>query len=430
MKYFGTDGIRGKPNQDLSLELVFKIGKALKCLDKKQVVVATDTRVSKDLLGYALASGCLAEGLEVLYAGISSTPALIYYSYRHRVIGVMITASHNPYTDNGIKILNAGYKLNESEESKIEELIDNPLPVIHSFETLQYLNGLDSQYINHLKPLLSKSNLKIAIDCANGAAFKLAPQIFKEITNDLVIINNNPNGYNINHDCGSTHLESLKKAVISKKCDIGFAFDGDADRVMAVDNEGRILDGDFLIYILACYLKSNGELNNNQVVMTIMSNLGVINALKKKKIDVIETNVGDKFVSKVLLANGLALGGENSGHIIVSKYSHTGDGILVAALIIKILDNDIRKLKKYRKEIKYYADKMINIAVENKEKVLNNKNLNLKIASIKKSLNNDCKVIVRASGTEKLIRLSIMAKEQKLVDYYINELLEEVRKIG
>ena len=275
MKYFGTDGIRGIPNKKLTIELATKLGESLRLLGNKDLVIATDTRISKDMLGYAIAGAAMSRGINVHFAGVIPTPALIYYSYINGYTGVMITASHNPYTDNGIKVLNKGYKLSENEELLLEEYIDNPRSYDGEIGTFIYEDA-KSKYLAFLSQYLTNTNLSIAIDCANGASFETAPYLFSRITNNLVVLSNNPNGYNINNNCGSTHLDNLKKTIIEKKLDIGFAFDGDSDRVLCVNSKGKTIDGDMIIYLFARYLKSINKLNNNTVVLSIMSNLGLI----------------------------------------------------------------------------------------------------------------------------------------------------------
>ncbi len=429
MKYFGTDGIRGIPNEKLTIDLVTKLSSALKVLGNKDIVLATDTRLSKDMLSSAITAGSLASGLNVHFVGVIPTPALIYYSYIHKFTGVMITASHNPYTDNGIKVLKNGFKLSEEDELAVENLIDNPEEKDNQIGKYLIEENAKEEYLSFIKKHIIKSNKKIVIDCANGATFETAPEIFKNITNDLIVLANTPDGYNINNKCGSTHLEMLKETVVNEKADLGFAFDGDGDRVLAVDSNGNTVDGDMLIYILARYLNKNNKLNDNKVVLSMMSNLGLIKSLNDYGINVIETPVGDKYIVRALFDNHLSVGGENSGHIIVPDVLHTGDGVLNAVLIMKVLAETNTNLSDYLNEVKMYADKMVNIKVKDKSKVLNNKSLFNRIEEIKKELNNDCKIIVRASGTEDLIRVSVMAKDNDLVNKYSNELVNIVNNI-
>lgn len=428
MKYFGTDGIRGVPNQKLTVDLVTKLGMALKVLGNNDLVIATDTRLSKDMLSSAITAGALSMGINVHFVGVIPTPALIYYSYVKKYTGVMITASHNPYTDNGIKVLKNGFKLSEEDEVKIEELIDNL--EIPSTEVGKYYveDGMEI-YLSFLDKFITKSNKKIVIDTANGATYKTAPLAFNKITDNLTVIANNPDGYNINNGCGSTHLELLKRTVVNNKADIGFAFDGDGDRVLCVDSNGNTIDGDMLIYIYARYLKANNKLNKNKVVLSMMSNLGLIKSLNDYGIEIVETNVGDKYIIKALFDNDLSVGGENSGHIILKDILHTGDGVLNAILIIKILEETNTDIKSYFKDVVMYSDKMVNIKVKDKSKVLNSKALFDRVDEIKKDLNNDCKIIIRASGTEDLIRVSVMARSKDLVEKYSSELVNIVNNI-
>ncbi len=428
-KYFGTDGMRGVPNQKLTVDTITKMGAALDSLGNKNVILATDTRLSKDMLANAIMAGILSRGMNVHFAGVMPTPALIYLSKVLGYTGVMITASHNPYTDNGIKLLNKGYKLSDTEEAKVEELMDNPVQYTGEIGRFIDKSNAMNTYLDFIGNQIEKSNLKIAIDCANGATYKTAPEIFSKVTNNLVVIANNPDGININNACGSTHLELLKKTVVENKCDLGFAFDGDGDRVLCVDSKGNTIDGDMLIYLIAKYLKSKNKLNKDTIVLSIMSNLGLLHKLEEDGIKVIETSVGDKYVVKALMEHNLSVGGENSGHIIVPDVLHTGDGVLNALLVVNLLSETKTTIADWFKDVNMYADKMVNIKVANKEKILNNKTLFDRIEEIKKELNNDCKIIVRASGTEDLIRVSVMAKDEATMLKYSDELVTMVKSI-
>ena len=429
MKYFGTDGIRGVPNVKLTVDLVYKLGAALKSLGSKDIVLATDTRLSKDMLANALSAGALSMGLNIHFLGVIPTPALIYTSLKRRCTGVMITASHNPYTDNGLKVLKNGYKLTDEEERIVEDLIDNP--EVPTKEVGKFINDKTAfeEYLEFMSSHITKTNKKIVIDTANGATFKTAPTLFKSITNNLVVLSNHPDGYNINNNCGSTHLENLKETVVKEKADLGFAFDGDGDRVLAVDSKGNTIDGDMLIYIFARYLKLKGKLKNNKVVLSIMSNLGLLKSLKENDIEVVETPVGDKYVVRALTEYDLSVGGENSGHIIMPEILHTGDGVLNAITLINILEETNTNINDWLKDVVMYHDKMVNVKVKDKNKVLNDKSLFNRIDGIKRELNNDCKVIVRASGTEDLIRISVMAKDNDIALKYSKELVDIVNNI-
>ncbi|MDE7264538.1 MAG: hypothetical protein K2N64_07745 [Anaeroplasmataceae bacterium] len=428
MKYFGTDGIRGIPNEKLTLDLVTRVGMALSLLPSKTVVIATDTRISKDMLSLALASGCLSRGLKVKHIGIVPTPALLYYSYVNKVTGVMITASHNPYQDNGIKISNLGFKLTEAEEKRIENYIDHVESFNKEIGSFRFSFESLSQYFSLLNQYVAKTNLKIAIDCANGATYKTAPAVFSKVSKRLVVLHHSPDGYNINRECGSTHLDSLKQAVVQEGCDIGFAFDGDGDRVLCVDCKGNTIDGDKMIYLFARYLKSEHLLKEDTIVLSKMSNLGLIKDLNRRGIKVIETEVGDKYIISELQKRNLSLGGENSGHIILPDLLHTGDGVLNALYLCQILSKTNTRIEDWFEDLVLYKDVMINIKVKDKNKVLQHPTLFKRIEEMKNSLHGDCKIIVRPSGTEELIRITVMALDEQIVEKYIEELVKLVKE--
>ena len=429
MKYFGTDGIRGIPNKTLTNELVYKIGKSLATLANKRVYVAFDTRISKDMLFCSLASGCMSMGLDVYNLGVLSTPGLIYYSKQKNAIGVMITASHNPYTDNGIKIVLNGRKLNESEENKIEKYIENPVEFSNSIGRLFYDRQAQKEYINFILSKVQKSNFRIGIDCANGATYELSQMIFPRLAKEVKFIGCEPDGFNINEQVGSTNIYRLKELVLVNKLDFGFAFDGDGDRVIAVDFNGNVIDGDKIIYILASHLKRQDKLKNNKVCLTVMSDLGVIKALNEIGVSVNEVNVGDKYVYQNIVENDLSLGGENSGHIIFLDQLNTGDGVLIASILIEIFRKEEKIFQDYLKDINSYFSRTINLSIENKNNLIKNEMLINKIDKIKNEFNQECKVIVRLSGTENLVRVTLMGKEEKKVNFYINELVEFIKEI-
>lgn len=429
MKYFGTDGIRGIPNDTLSYDLIEKLGKSIHFLGKKNVIIATDTRISKDEISEILISSIISTGLNVYHLGILPTPALIYYSKIYDTVGIMITASHNPYQDNGIKILKCGIKINKSEEEILEASIDSNTFIKEKEGSFHNYAEEPSKYIDFISKYIQKTNIKIAIDCANGATYKTAPLLFSKVTDKLVVTANTPNGYNINENVGSTHLDNIKSIVLKEKCDIGFAFDGDGDRVLCVDSKGNKIDGDQIIYILSKYLKKHNKLNNNRIVLTIMSNLGIISKLNSLGIDVIESNVGDKYVIEKINSECLSIGGENCGHIILPDYFTSGDGVLVAILLINALLDLSISIEDELSQINLYADIMKNIKVLDRQKVMNNEKLFRLVDKIKVSLNNDCKIIIRPSGTENLIRLSVMAPKMDDVIKYSNILEEVIRAI-
>ena len=430
MKYFGTDGIRGIPNKTLTNELVYKIGKSLSTLGNKRVYVAFDTRISKDMLFCSLASGCMSMGLNVYNLGVLSTPGLIYYSKQKNAVGVMITASHNLYIDNGIKIILNGRKLNEFEEKEIEKYIEKPIDFSTSIGRLFYDKQAQNEYINFILSKAQKSDFRIGIDCANGATYELSQAIFPRLVKEVKFIGCEPDGFNINEQVGSTNIYRLKELVLANKLDFGFAFDGDGDRVIAVDSNGNIIDGDKIIYILASYLKKHDKLKNNKVILTIMSDLGIINALNKIGICVNEVNVGDKYVYQSLIENDLYLGGENSGHIILFDHLNTGDGVLIATFLIDIFRKEGMIFEDYLKDVNSYFTRNVNLPIKNKRDIIRNEIIKNKIFEIKNKLKQDCKVVVRPSGTEDLVRITLMAKDEQKVIYYTDELVELIKEIG
>lgn len=428
MKYFGTDGIRGIPNEKLNVNLLTRLGQGLAKLNNNTVSIATDTRISKDMISSCVSGGALSMNLNVKMLGIIPTPALIYYSYINKCTGVMVTASHNPYTDNGLKVLNKGLKLDDSDESIIENIIDKGIDLTTEVGSLSIIDDPLKEYYDLLNKYIIKTNYKIAIDCANGATYKTAPNAFSKVTDNLVVICNSPDGYNINNACGSTHLEMLKKTVVENKCDFGFAFDGDGDRVLAIDSTGDIIDGDMLIYILTCHLKEQQKLNHNKVVLTKMSNLGLINDLNNKGIDTVITDVGDRNVVKAIFDEHLSIGGENSGHIIMPDCLHTGDGVLNALIITGILQEKNKTFKELLKDVIMYPDKTVSIKVKDKNKVLSYIPLQKQADNYKQSLGLNGKIIVRASGTEELIRVTVSARTNEIVDEYLNKLISLVEE--
>ncbi len=427
MKYFGTDGIRGEVGKNLTYDMAFRLGKSLSCLDNDTVVIGYDTRESKDLLCEAVAKGAKSIGMKVITVGVIPTPALIYYSYIKKITGVMITASHNPYYDNGLKIFKEGKKLSDAQELQIENLMDSCNTDSISDCPIEKVTDAFDLYYDLLSKNIVKSNLKIALDCANGATYNTAPYIFSKITSDLVVSGDTPNGTNINNGVGSTHIDNLKEIVIKNGCDLGFAFDGDGDRVLAVDKNGEVIDGDKLIFVITNYLKKRNKLNKNTVVFTKMSNLGMLKYLHDNNINTSIVDVGDKNVVKEIFSNDYSIGGESSGHIILPEILHTGDGVLNALFIVKILEEENKTLSELSNCFEMYPDKTINVKVINKETIMSNNVLLNRINEIKSELGNDSKVLVRASGTESLIRVSISCKNEQLLDKYLNELVNMIK---
>ena len=339
-KYFGTDGIRGIALEKLNSELAFKLGQAIAVVfSPKEVVIGMDTRESSPLLAYAIAHGLNARGVDVIFSGVVSTPMIANYSKVHEMIGVMITASHNPFTDNGIKVFNKGYKTLDEDELKLEAFIDHGTLSNHTYGKFKYSTDIEEAYLKIYEPLnLKQSNFNVIFDSAHGANYEISKKLISKVSKSYYQIGNRPDGKNINLDCGSTHIESLQEKIKLSSYDIGFSFDGDGDRIIAVDAEGNIYDGDLIIYIISKYLKQNGLLNKDTVVLTKMSNPGLLKALKDQGISYELTDIGDKYVFKALEDNDYTIGGESSGHVILRHLLHSGDGLLVAIYLIKILD--------------------------------------------------------------------------------------------
>lgn len=428
MTYFGTDGIRGIPNQELTIDLMVRIGQALAIFKSPTICIATDTRQSKDMLVAGIVGGAMSKGLHVIYLGILPTPALIYYAQVHQITGIMITASHNPYGDNGIKILNRGRKLSLEEEGMLEIEIEKKQELDLTIGQIELCDG-EKVYYEHIKSIFNKSNLKIAIDCANGATYHLAPMIFKQLASEVIVVAATPDGKNINKDCGSTHLELLQQTVLNHHCDLGFAFDGDGDRVLCVDSTGRIITGDELIYVFACYLKSKNRLYQNKVVLSKMSNLGILSALEQQEIEVVLTEVGDKYISMVLNKQDLSLGGENSGHIIIPHLFSSGDGILAACFLLEVLTTTKITLEQWLSNVLLCPEKTINIKANHKEQVITDKRLKDTISNIKETTIPNGKIIVRVSGTEDVIRLTVMDYQKEQVKQAIACISEKIREI-
>lgn len=419
MRYFGTDGIRGKVNETLTPDIAYRLGRSLVALDCKRIVIATDTRASKDMIFSMIAGGAMAMGLDVIDAGIMPTPALIYYSEIEQIIGVMVTASHNPFYDNGIKVLYKGEKLSEKQELEIEELMDCD-DILFNSSVGKIIHNIDCKapYVSMLLKYASRTKKKIALDCANGATYETAPYVFSQM-GDVVVCANDPDGYNINNGVGSTHLNNLAKFVVDNKCDYGFAFDGDGDRVLACDHNGRFIDGDMLIYILGEKLYREGRLNKNTIVFTCMSNLGMLKRLHKMGINTSITPVGDKYVVRELMDNGYSIGGEASGHIIMPDLLKTGDGTLIALNLVKILEE--KSFDELIGDIIFYPETLTNLRVKNKE-VCELDVVKNRIKEIKSELGEDSKVFIRPSGTEDLLRITVSAKDIDLVNKYTEEL--------
>jgi len=443
-KLFGTDGVRGIVNKDLNIDLVMKIGVSVAKVIKKHknkdltFIVGSDTRLSKDMISSTLIGGILSEGANVINVGVLPTPAISYLVTEYKADGAfIISASHNPSEYNGIKVLDEnGFKISESLEEEIEDVILNNFnlnDITNDNGILKYDDKALNLYVNHLKETIHSdiSNFKILIDTANGAAYETADHLFKELNANYTIINNNPDGLNINDNAGSTHIDGLKEQVLSGKYDIGIAYDGDADRCILVDELGNEVDGDFILAICSTYLKKNNRLNNNTVVGTIMSNLGFIKYCENNDINYVATKVGDKYVLDEMLKNNYSLGGEQSGHIIFKEFANTGDGQLTSLQVLDIMANQKKKLSELASIMKKYPQVLVNVNVSKEGKMIYNDNqlIRNKIEEITKRLNNDGRIVVRPSGTENLIRVMIEGSNKDIIEDYAHELGNYIKEV-
>ena len=428
MKYFGTDGIRGNEKIFVN-KFCFNVGKAISKLNCKTVIVGTDTRASGKRIKKYVVKGLLTRGINVYDVGVAPTPALMYLSKLHKCVAVIITASHNPYTDNGIKLAYKGCKLSDSAQIKIEHAIDRDKYAKVNRGKLASVNNLLDEYFTFTKKHTKKCDLKIALDLANGATTATASKVFEQVSDNLVFVGDKPNGKNINVNCGSTHIDNLVNVVKESGCDVGFAFDGDGDRCIAVTHKGRVVDGDMILYVIANYLYNKHTLFDKKVVFSQMSNLGVVNAIKRNNIDVLEVPVGDKNIFAALKKYKLSLGGEESGHIFMADTHFIGDGVMTALMVLKVMIESNTRLEDLVAAIKLYPQKLVNVNVPNKDKVVNDIELKELVQDIKQKLHGDCKIIIRKSGTEDVVRVFVQAKSQTLVDKYSRLLVEKVKQI-
>ena len=440
-KYFGTDGIRGIAGESLTADLSFKVGKALgKLLTEKKehpkVVIGRDTRISCDMIEQALTAGLTSTGVNVMTVGTIPTPAIAYLTKTIETdSGIMISASHNPYQDNGIKIFGPdGFKLTDEQELEIESLIDNSEQIKNaSFEKIGKLYGgseLSQKYVQHIKQSISGdlSNIKIALDCANGATTGVAPYIFGDLEADIETIGYQPNGININDNVGSTKIDTISAFVKENNVDVGFAFDGDGDRVLAVDAKGNIVDGDKIMFILAKHLKEQGELKDNMVVSTVMSNIGFYKAIEENELQSVKTAVGDRYVVEEMRKNDYSLGGEQSGHIVLMNYATTGDGILTAVKLANIIKTSGKSLEELASEVNIYPQKLVNIKVVDKKAAMEDSDILAECEKVEKELEGNGRILLRASGTENLIRVMVEASSDELTDKYCEQVAKIVRE--
>ncbi len=451
-KYFGTDGFRGEANVTLNVEHAFKVGRFLGWYYRKntgkecKIVIGKDTRRSSYMFEDALCAGLTASGANAYLLHVTTTPSVSYVVRTEGFdCGIMISASHNPYYDNGIKLLNAsGEKMEEDTIALIEKYLDGDLESLGVCgNDLPYATGDDigytqdfsagrNRYIGYLISLAVYSfrGKKIALDCANGSAWMIAKNIFDALGAQTLVINASPNGLNINENAGSTHISHLCEYVKANNCDAGFAFDGDADRCLAVDENGDVIDGDAILYIYGVYLKNRGKLLNNTVVTTVMSNFGLYKAFENAGIDYEKTDVGDKYVYECMQKNGHRLGGEQSGHIIFSKYATTGDGIITALKMMEVMLASKQTLSELAKPFVKYPQVLVNVRVSDKAKVQNDERVKAAIEKAVAELGNSGRILVRESGTEPLIRVMAEAESEELCKKLTNDIVAVVEEVS
>ena len=442
-KYFGTDGFRGEANVVLTVEHAFKVGRFLGWYygqeHKARVVIGKDTRRSSYMFEDALSAGLTASGADVYLLHVTTTPSVSYVTRTEDFdCGIMISASHNIFYDNGIKVINAkGHKLEAEVEEKIESYIDGtwgeiPYATRDAIgRTVDYSAGRN-RYIGHLIAMATRSfkDKRVGLDCSNGSASSIAKSVFDALGAKTYVINSEPDGTNINRNCGSTHIHVLQEFVKEKKLDVGFAYDGDADRCLAVDENGNEVDGDLILYVCGKYLKEQGRLNNDTIVTTIMSNLGLYKACDKAGIKYEKTAVGDKYVYENMVQNNHCLGGEQSGHIIFSKYATTGDGILTSLLLMEVMLEKKQTLVKLTEEVKIYPQLLKNVRVSDKKTARENAEVVKAVEAVTEALGNDGRILVRESGTEPVIRVMVEASTDELCEKYVNQVVEVMHQQG
>ena len=440
-RMFGTDGVRGVAGEELTIELATKLGQAgayvltKETSHKPTIIVGCDTRISGGMLASALMAGICSVGANAIFAGVLPTPAIAYLTRKHKVdAGVVISASHNPMEFNGIKFFNGeGYKLSDELEDEIEALISNnmegiQLPTGSAIGKIKYRFDLAREYVDFMKKTVpvDLSGMKIVIDCAEGASYKTSVDTLTELGADLVAIHTEPDGTNINANCGSTHMEELKARVVYEKANLGLAFDGDADRMLAVDENGKLVDGDEIMAICANYMKSKGTLKKNTVVVTVMTNLGFTLMGKKQGINIETTKVGDRYVLENMKANGYNIGGEQSGHVIFLDDNTTGDGLLSALHLLEVMISTGKKLSELASVMEVLPQALVNAKVPNhkKDSFMEYPEIASAVKELEEKFAGEGRVLIRPSGTEPLVRVMIEGKDQKQIDEEANKLAE------
>lgn len=442
-KYFGTDGFRGEANKTLTVEHAYKIGRFIGYYYGREngcsVVIGKDTRRSSYMLEYALVAGLTASGADAYLLHVTTTPSVSYVVRTEDFdCGIMISASHNPYYDNGIKLFNgSGEKMEQSVIDEIEKYLDGTIPELplaqgEKIGRAASFSAGRNRYIGYLISLAMHSfkDKRIGLDCANGSAFTIAKSVFDALGAKTYVIHNDPDGFNINTECGSTHIESLVELVKNEQLDCGFAFDGDADRCLCVDEKANIVDGDKILYICGKYLKERGELEKNTIVTTVMSNLGLYKALDRLGINYEKTAVGDKYVYECMNEKGYIIGGENSGHIIFSKYANTGDGLITALMVMQVMCSKKCSLSELSKEMTVYPQLLKNVRVSDKNAVLGDEDVLAAVKTAENALGTEGRVLVRPSGTEPLLRIMVEAQSQEICEKYVQDIEKAVREKG
>lgn len=456
-KYFGTDGFRGEANINLTADHAYKVGRFLGwyyselkkragSAEPAKIVIGKDTRRSSYMFEYCLVGGLVASGADAYMLHVTTTPSVAYIARVDEFdCGIMISASHNPYYDNGIKLINSkGEKMDEETISYIEAYLDGEVelfgekwtevPYAHKDKigcTVDYVSGRN-RYIGYLISLgvYSFKGKKVALDCANGAAWNVAKAVFDALGAKTLVINADPNGLNINNNAGSTHIDGLQRFVVENCCDVGFAYDGDADRCLAVDEKGQVITGDHILYIYGKYMKERGKLLTNTVVTTVMSNFGLYKAFDECGIGYAKTAVGDKYVYEYMTQNGCRIGGEQSGHIIFTKYASTGDGILTSLKLMEVLCAKKCAMSELGKELVIYPQVLVNVKVKNKAEAQADEMVQAAVKAVSDKLGNTGRILVRESGTEPLIRVMVEAESEEMCRAYVEEVVEVIKKQG
>ncbi|WP_027363953.1 phosphoglucosamine mutase [Desulfotruncus alcoholivorax] len=442
-RLFGTDGVRGVANKDLTPELAFKLGRAGAHVlaqngGSKRLVVGRDTRISGDMLEAALSAGICSAGVDVLSVGFLPTPAVAYLTRELGAAGgVVISASHNPVEDNGIKFFGpSGYKLPDEKEMQIEQLVTGagaeiPSPVGPAVGRINRVEDAEDCYVNFLKSTISVDlkGLKIVVDCANGSSYRVAPRVLRELGAEVIPINHTPDGVNINEKCGSTHPDKLRETVVREGADLGLANDGDADRLIAVDHQGNLVDGDQIMVICANHLKAQNRLPKNTVVVTVMSNLGLHLAMRESGIEVLQTKVGDRYVVEELLRTGAVFGGEQSGHILFLEHSPSGDGVLTALQLLSVVKATGQSLAELAARMERLPQLLENVRVADKQRVMSSPVLAKSIREMEERLAGQGRILVRPSGTESLVRVMAEGRDMDQLQEIVGELVNIVKQL-